>query len=249
MNLLEIIILVMTLYLAFAGFRRGFVRKLASMLSLVLSILLVSATLPYVTDFLKENTPIYDGILRQCEKAVEEQTEKALENAGVQGAQSDTVLDQMGRIEQIELIENLPLPEELKDLLLNNNNAEGYKSLAVSTFSDYVTHLVADVVLNVLSFIVAVFLVQIILRVLFAALNILAHLPLISIANRLLGLVLGLVQALFVVWLGFLILSMFSATNAGLYLMSMVQESPYLSQLYDSNLFLQVVLRATALFV
>ena len=53
MNLLEIIILILALYMAVSGFRKGFVKKLASMVSLVLSIVLVSVALPYVTEFLK----------------------------------------------------------------------------------------------------------------------------------------------------------------------------------------------------
>jgi uncharacterized membrane protein required for colicin V production len=90
--------------------------------------------------------------------------------------------------------------------------------------------------------------VQILLRILLAALDILSHIPVIGGLNRLLGLLLGLLQALFFIWIFFLVLSMATATDWGLQLMSMVQESSLLSYLYNSNLFLQVVLSTAAIF-
>lgn len=293
MNLLEIIIGVVILVFAFGGFRKGFVRKLASMLSLILSVVLVSMGLPYVTEFLKENTPVYEYIVRQCETVMEqqaaaelsgtaadgssaalgrEQIKSLMEQYGYDSAVVDALTDeeleqykqqylqqyinqylggtqQPGRIDQMELIDRLPLPDMLKELLQENNNEEGYKNLDVSTFRDYVIHFVATVILNVVSFLAAVILVQIFLWAVIAALDILAHIPVISFVNRLAGLLLGLLQALFFIWIFFLILSMVSATEIGDQLMRMVQESVYLKALYDSNLFLQIVLQTASVFV
>ncbi len=262
-NILEIIILVVTAAFALSGFRKGFVRKLASMLSLVLSIVLVSAFLPYVTDFLKDSTPVYEYIVKQSEKMVTEQVEELFskgQDAGTDETQQDstggTGLGSMytagmniSRVDQMEIIERLPVPQMLKDMLLDYNNADGYASLHVQSFQEYVAHFAATLILNAVSFIVAVILVQLILHAVIAALDILAHIPVIRVVNRLAGLLLGLVEALFFIWIFFLILSMLSGTQAGLYLLGLVQESELLCQLYDSNVFLQIVLHATALFI
>ena len=251
MNILEIIIIIATAWLGIAGFRKGFVRKLASMLSLVLSIILVSVFLPYITDFLKESTPVYEYITEQCEKAVAKQAVELLTGEASGGAEN--YLDmlgglQLGKIEQTEVIENLPVPQTFKDMLLDYNNSEGYNSLNVSTFQGYIVTFISNVVLTVVSYIVAILVVQILLWVAITALNIVANIPVIRVINRLAGFGLGLLEALFLIWIFFMILSMFSATDVGLYLMSMVQESEFLGELYDSNLFLAVVLRATAIF-
>jgi uncharacterized membrane protein required for colicin V production len=132
--------------------------------------------------------------------------------------------------------------------MLDYNNDEGYQSLAVSTFQDYVVNFIASAILNVLSFLAATILVQLFLRILIAAMDILSHVPVIGGLNHLLGLLLGLLQALFYIWIFFLVLSMAAATEWGLQLMSMVQQSPMLSYLYNSNLFLQIVLRTAAIF-
>lgn len=320
MNILEIAVIVLIAVFAIAGWRKGFVRKLASMLSFVISIILVAFFLPYMTEFLKTDTPVYDYIVKQCREVMtenladtlamgnaetqgsiwgsqmslktasaasdysdisREQIKSLMEQYGYDSAVVDALSDeqleaykkkyaqqyiqqyfgaeeggtqgsgvgQLTKIEQTELIEHLPIPEALRDLLLDYNNDEGYRSLGVTGFADYLVHFLATVILNVIAFVAAVILVQILLHLVIGALDILAHIPLIGGLNRLLGLILGLVQALFFLWLFFLILSMTSATQWGLQLMDMVQSSQALSALYDSNLFLEIVVRTVAMFV
>ena len=89
MNLLEIIIIVLTVGMALMGYRRGFVKKLVSMLSLVISIVLVSMFLPYMTDFLKNHTPVYDYIVKQSRQVVEQQVTNSL-TGGNSGKQADS---------------------------------------------------------------------------------------------------------------------------------------------------------------
>lgn len=320
MNILEIAVVILIAVFAIAGWRKGFVRKLASMLSFVISIILVAVFLPYMTEFLKTETPVYDYIVKQCREVMaenladaitmgnvdvqsgtwggpdslkmanaisdysdisREQIKSLMEQYGYDSAVVDALSDeqleaykekyaqqyiqqyfgaeeggvqgsgtgQLTKIEQTELIEHLPIPEALRDLLLDYNNDEGYRSLGVTGFADYLVHFLATVILNVIAFVAAVILVQILLHLVIGALDILAHIPLIGGLNRLLGLILGLVQALFFLWLFFLILSMTSATQWGLQFMDMVQSSQTLSALYDSNLFLEIVVRTVAMFV
>lgn len=257
MNILEIIILVLIALLAISGFRKGFVRKLASMVSLVLSLVLVSVFLPYITDFLKIHTPVYTYVYEQCSSAVVSQAQNLLhrESDGATSSEQDdpvqleTLEDtNFGRLDQMEIIENLPVPQLLKDMLVDYNNDEGYARLQVTRFLDYVSSFIANVILNVVSFILAVIIVQLLLWLVINMLDLLANVPVIRVVNRLAGLALGLLEALFFIWLFFLVLSMLSATDAGMFLMSMVQESEFLGELYDSNLFLTIVLRGAAIF-
>lgn len=250
MNVLELIVIAAGALLAFSGFRKGFVRKLAAMLSLVLSIALVSAFLPYITDFLKEHTPVYSCIVQQCERAVERQASGLLPEKAAAGSADgqEKPLGKLTRIEQTALIDQLPLPKQLKELLLDYNNEEGYQGLRVSGFQDYLVNFIATGILNVAAFLVSVIVVQLLLWAVFTVLNVMANIPVIRMVNRIAGLLLGLLQWLFLAWLFFLILSMFSGTEAGLVLMNMVEQSELLSMLYESNLFLRIVLHAAAIF-
>ena len=53
-NILEVIVAAVILLFAAVGYRKGFVKKLAAMVSLLISVALVSALLPWITGFLKE---------------------------------------------------------------------------------------------------------------------------------------------------------------------------------------------------
>lgn len=310
-NILEIAVAAVILLFAAAGYRKGFVKKLAAMVSLLVSVVLVSALLPWITAFLKENTPVYTMIEEQCRMVMEKQIGEALfsgaekstgessqaeiyrnmgreemkaliEANGYDGSLLDALSDEqleqykeqyiqqyfgsdttdsggsensgafllgnLTRIEQTELIENLPLPEFLQDILLDYNNEEGYQGLGVSTFQDYLVGFIATGILNVAAFLVSVLIVHLLLWLSISALSILTNLPVIRVVNRVAGLALGLLQALLVLWLAFLILSLVSGTGIGMQLMKMVESSNWLNWLYQSNLFLEIVLRASAFF-
>lgn len=310
-NILEIAVAAVILLFAAAGYRKGFVKKLAAMVSLLVSVVLVSALLPWITAFLKENTPVYTMVEEQCRTVMEKQIGEAMfsgaekstgessqadiyrnmgreeikalmEANGYDGSLLDALSDEqleqykeqyiqqyfgsdttnsgesensgavllgnLTRIEQTELIENLPLPEFLQDILLDYNNEEGYQGLGVSTFQDYLIGFIATGILNVAAFLASVLIVHLLLWLSISALSILANLPVIRVVNRVAGLALGLLQALLVLWLAFLILSLVSGTGIGMQLMKMVESSTWLNWLYQSNLFLKIVLRASAFF-
>ncbi|MCD7745606.1 MAG: CvpA family protein [Lachnospiraceae bacterium] len=329
MNILEIIVIIVAIVLVLSGFRAGGVKKLASMLSLVLSVTLVSAILPYVTDFIRDNTPIYDYIVTQCEQIAAEQVATELISEGetsltgsvseyltgsaseylasLTREQTKSLLEQYGYSEyasavdslsdeeletlksqyltdaavqmlssggtdsssdtdgdsglsavwsslsldkstQNAIIDSLPLPEMIKTMLVNNNNDDGYASLAVSNFQDYVVEYLATLILNVISFLVAVILVNIVLRLVVMVLDIIAHFPVIGFVNRIAGAGLGLLDALFALWIFFLVLTLLQTTEVGMALQAMVEESTLLSWLYESNLFLQIMLWGASMF-
>lgn len=246
MNVLEIIVIAVIAWFAFRGFQKGFVKKLAAMVSLVLSIVLVSVFLPYITDYLKYETPVYMVIENKCEEIV---TKKLAEQFPDIYQNEIREAQNPGRIEQTEIIENLPLPQELTDMLLDYNNSEGYSRLHVTGFQEYIVSFIASVILNVAAFLVSVLVVQLLLWAVIAALNLVASIPVIRFVNRLAGMGLGLLQVLFLIWIFFLILSMFSGTDAGMFLLSLVHESEFLSEMYETNVFLDIVLRAAAILV
>ena len=77
-----------------------------------------------------------------------------------------------------------------------------------------------------------------IIRLVLGALSVFRHLPVFGYADHLLGLLLGLVQGLLIVWGLFLVLSLFAATQAGAQLMNEIHGSAFLSTLYNLNPFL-----------
>ena len=71
-NLLTVIVLLVILLYAVKGYRKGFVKTLAAMLCLAVTLVLVYFATPYVRTFLKENTPVYEVVEEQCERMLPE---------------------------------------------------------------------------------------------------------------------------------------------------------------------------------
>lgn len=286
MNVLTIVILAIFLMYAASGWKKGLVKKMAGVVSLLLASFLVSAALPYITELIKTETPVYQYIVVQCEGILNDKNVNYFLNGEENGSSIDreeiryllnyygmdsSVVDDMSdaeleelanqyfqeymeqqnagtrdltKIEQTKLIQNLPVPNFLQDMMLNYNNSEGYRKLDVTTFEDYLIHFFANVVLNIVAFVATLFIVQLVLWTGITALDLFARLPLISFINRIGGLGIGIMQGLFAVWLIFLAISVFSSTEIGIMLMGMIDESTLLQPMYESNLFLKMVLNA-----
>lgn len=290
MNILTIVILAIFLLFAWSGFQKGLIRKLAGIVSLALSVILVSVALPYITDFLKSETPVYELLVDRCEEVVGDQAISSLlggesKDGGIDRDQIKSLMDQYGmdssvvdamsdeqlkelagqyfqeyldqsegqesggisslsKIEQTKLIQNLPIPSFLKEMMINYNNSEGYARLQVDNFGSYVVHFFANIVLNILAFVVTLLVVQLVLWTGLTALDLFSRLPLLNLLNRIGGLAIGAVQGLLVVWVIFLIISALSATDTGMMLMEMIDQSTILRPMYDGNLFMKIAVQA-----
>ena len=229
MNVFTWIVLLVLLLFALRGYRRGFVRTLVSIAFFFLAALLVRFATPYISDVLKESTPLYSYVEAQCEKAfgIEETTDGA----------------EFSRLEQTQWIENLQIPETLKKQLLENNNKAGYERLSVDSFSRYVAGYMASLIMSVVTYVVTLAVVLIMLRLGIAALDILSRIPVFHGFNQVLGLALGFIQGLILVWIVFLIITIIGSTQAGGQLLAMIYESPVLNVLYDANVFLRYLLK------
>lgn len=267
MNLLTIIVLIIFAISILHGYRRGFIKSLASMVSIILSIVLVNIATPYVTEFLKTQTPVYDYILEKCEDTfrisgtgassgtsgrtengtagqtesgtgMSGQTEsdtgtsgQAESSIGVSGQSGDTAW-------QEAWIDKLKIPQALQNLLKENNTPEYYRKIAADSFTDYVPKYMAGLILSLISFVVTWILVISFIWLAVMTLDVIASLPVLRGINQILGLALGFFQGLIIVWVAFLIITIFSSSDIGKQLMEMIAESPLLSEIYDGNLLL-----------
>ncbi len=144
----------------------------------------------------------------------------------------------MDRAEQTKFIEDLPLPQSVKDQMETFNNENGYRKLGATDFGSYIIHYIASLIMNILAYAVTLFAVWLIIRLILGALSVFRYLPIVGTADRLLGLLLGLIQGVLIIWGLFLVLSLFSTTEIGAGLMREINASGFLSFLYNTNPFL-----------
>lgn len=222
---LGIAAVVFMVFSCYMGFRRGFVREVVSMFCVVLSIAIVWFINPYVNDFIRENTPVYEKIQESCKDFVETKED----SAGSRGSS-----------EQKKMLEKLNLPSFLTQEIEENNTAEVYRYLAVDTFTDYVTEYLAMMAVNGVSFLVSFLLATILIRMLTWALDLIARLPVIKGVNKIAGGALGVVKAVIFIWVAFLVLTVLCNTEIGKTGLEMIEKDQILSFLYEQNIFMRI---------
>ena len=176
------------------GFRKGFVKEIVSVFFMLISFLLVWAVNPYVNTFVKEYTPVYDTIQDKCQTLVSEQigNKKTLDKE-----------------EQNQVMENMELPDLLKNALVENNTAETYRYLAVSTFTEYISDSLAVMAVNGISFLISFVLSAAVIKLLGFILNVLTKLPVINGINKIAGAAVGGIKCIIFIWIAFLVLTLF----------------------------------------
>ncbi len=229
MNWLTIVILAIPVGYVFNGIQRGMIRTAFSLASVILTLILGFIINPYVTEFLQENTPVYDVIQEKCEESITENTELKLDEKIEPETQS-------------RFIESLPLPEGIREKLLENNNAEGYSHFLAESFGEYISHSIASVALGIIGLILTFIVVSVILHLISGLLNGIFSLPVLSFINRVGGAVLGAVQGLFIVWIIFLVLSLFWDTQWARTGISLIKENQVTGYLYQNNLLAEIFL-------
>lgn len=220
---LEILAAVYLVGMVLYGHYRGFIRLCVSALALVISLVSVRVALPYVTSWLKNDTPVYEAVRQGMTEA-----------AGLEGILDCAAEGGEGQGER-KTIEELELPEQIKKILIENNNREVYQMLGVEQFGDYISGYLAGLVIEATASILLFAAIFLLLHIGAAWLDLIARLPIIKGLNQITGAVLGGAEGLLFLWIVCLVLTALSGTGFGAEAMGQVAASPWLSWLYDHN--------------
>lgn len=220
MNWLLIAVIVILAGFTIYSYQRGFVKSALSMTLFLITILLVNLLNPYVTEFIMEQTSVYDTVKDSCMEIYSPDNQKEIQTQG-----SDD-----------EIINSYPVANILKKKMIEDNNAAQYQLLDVSKIQEYIAAYIAKTIISSASYVLTFILVYVLLRVLMIALDILTHLPGIKEINKTVGAVLGLIQGLMIVWLVFVAADIFGTTQFGISVQQQISDNVWLQFLSDNNI-------------
>lgn len=204
------------------GFVSGGLRTLWSIGCVVVSIALSSMLNPMVSDFLNEQVHLSKYIEADIMEYLEEQAQEELDKAG-----ADV---------QIAFVNGLEIPSFWKSTINNNNTEDGYNKLSAQGFMEYVASSIAAISVNTLAFIITFVLVAVILKIISVAFGIVDKIPLLKQVNKLVGIGLGLVKGLLVIWLIMTIIAFARNYSWGATLLEYVLANPVSAFFYQYNL-------------
>lgn len=236
MNGLLIAVLIILIGFMIWGYWRGFVRIVFSLAAMLLMIALVSWATPYITDFLKENTTIYEDLTDVCSEKIQLSAEEKLESAQKENtltaAGDDTAEKEK---EKEDGIAGLMLPELWAEQLLEKTGDTVNQVMEKNGLYRQAGAYIADWILRGVAFFTAFILISIVLKLIVGLLDIMTKLPLIKGVNRLLGGAVGLVQGLIVVWLLLFLVALTCTSQLGETMLAYIEDNVFLTYLYQHN--------------
>lgn len=228
MNWVLIAVIGIIAVLAYLGLKKGFIKMVFSLVSTIAALLIAMLFSPVVAGMMKNNEAIVGFFDEKISAVVDFTSEEAEEET---------------ERKQESLIDSLPLPETFKDSLLENNTLDNYVAMQAENFEQYVCRQITNVIINAIAFVVTLLLAIIALALLCRALNLLAKLPLLKQINAAAGLAAGAAEGLLLVWILFVVLTMFAGTESGSEAMEMIAENPLLDFLYKNNMVSKFIAR------
>lgn len=225
MNILLCIVLLILLVSIWDGYRKGLVKKIFSLVAMIVAAILSISCYGYISKAVCNNTQIEEKLKSNIDKTLEKNLKDEYQD----------------KSSQSKIIENLPLPESVRNSIQENNNSEIYEALNISTFNDYVSSYLAMLIINAISMVITFFVVFIIFQIIIVLANIVTELPIINGINKIGGSIIGISEGVIIVWVLFIILTSMSGSELGEKLFKQINENQLLSFFYNNNLLLRFI--------
>ncbi len=245
------------------GYKKGFLRIAFSLASWLIAIVLVITINPYVTGALERYTGIDETIEARVEDYLREKEKKALYgDEEAEGETEEDVKEDKPAEKREEKQKEKGISEEDYESLISEDVLE-LPAVVVDFLRDGVVKSVDDMVeesgiytsvatgiahfiLQGIAFLITWIIVWAILGIAEESLKIVSHIPVLGRVNKTLGLFMGALKVLLLVWLFFYIISLCCTTEFGKLCIAQIKASAVLTWLYENNLLLELVISLAA---
>jgi uncharacterized membrane protein required for colicin V production len=165
------------------GYCSGLIKTIWSVASIIIALMLSITLNPMVATVLQD-TLNADSYL------------ESVVNEKISDIADGISLETMTKQQEENYIQDLEIPEFLKNTLIEENTESIYNALGISSFKDYLVEKIVDFIIQILGYIIVFVLVFLLLRILGIVLNGLSKLPIIHGVNKITGGILGLLRGM-----------------------------------------------------
>lgn len=229
MNWLLIVVLCVLALCAAFGYYKGFLRIVYSLVSWVIILMVVSWGAPQIEHYLTENTSLHERLETYCEEYIRESANAQLESELSEG---------QGELADL----GVNIPEAMLEGILEQTSGTANELLVQSGVYERLAAELAGLVMQGLSFVIALITAWILVHIISQLLGIVSHIPILKGINRMLGLFAGGIYGFLLVWIAFYIIALCSTSETGAVLTSYIYDNAFLTFLYENNLILTLML-------
>lgn len=225
MNWVLILVLLVLACCAIYGYTKGFLRIVFSLVAWVIVLVFVSWATPHVSQWIQENTTIYEKIEAACEESV---------RRAAQGKMEEGAAEQYGGAGE------LGLPESVMAQIVSGASGAADTVLVETGVYAGIAQSLAGFIVQGIAFVTVLILSWILVHVISALLGIVSHIPILKGVNRFTGMLAGLMEGLLIVWIAFYIVALCSTGETGRVIVSYINQSAFLKELYENNILLSL---------
>ncbi len=225
MNWLFIVVIIFFVSCVLRGYRKGFLRILYSLISIIVTIVFVTITAPYIADFIAQNTEIQATLEEKCLEHIRAAAEKNMEEEAQENKEK---LDDAG----------VSLPEGIWEELIDSGMGITDDVLGQAGIYEMLASNMARFIVNGIAYFVALLVVTIVLFIIARMVNLVAKLPLVRNVNHFLGVLAGAIQGVILIWVFFYLIAICCTSSFGITMISYINQNGLLTWLYNNNLVL-----------
>ncbi len=247
MNWVLIAVIVILAGYTLTGYAKGFLKIVYSLISWIVMLAFVIFATPYIENYLKTETELYNKVVVYCEDTLRRQVQEELGNMNISGVENSLTENELFTAIADKLPDNLleevkSKTSEMTDGLKEKTNEIANELIETKGIYGKTAVAIADLFLQGVSTVIAMILGAIVSIFISLLLGFIGKLPIIGFANQILGLVAGAVNGLLIIWIAFYLVTVMSTTELGSMVISHIYASPFLIYIYENNVLLSILM-------
>ncbi len=286
MNWVLFSVIVLLAVFGFIGWKKGIIKIVVSLATLIITILLAVFIAPVVCEAVKVSTElddnlqktVYDVMMKQgfsgaadeisenenlsedvgelpeelknieADKSdIDKYLQQISNNAGAASVYAGQLIDRLNLTDNVKnQMKQMASEQNIKNMVANNdivkiiNRTDGSVESVIAAVA---AAKLADIIFSAIVYIIVFVVVFAILKIIVAVTDIVSRLPVIRQANKICGLVLGLIEGLVAVWILFVIITACGSMEWAADAMTDISSNGFLSMLYESDIILKMIFK------
>jgi len=222
MNWVDIVILIILTINSLVGVKNGFIVSIFNLIGFIVAYYIAKFNYPIVVEYITKNPDIFNRIKEFVITKVQPIIEKST-NLG----------------EGSTILKGLKLPELVTGNVANNSIQDLYLQNMTDTVTNVVAETLTNIVINIISFLIVFFVSWIILAIIVKVLDGFVSLPILKQFNKLLGLGVGFLKGILIVFLILAVLTPVISFSPNGAIANGVFDSEIGCYLYNNNILLR----------
>lgn len=222
MNWVDIAVLIILTINSLVGVREGFIVTVFNLAGFIISYYIAKSYYPVVSKYIIANPDFFDKIKEFVSEKIQPLVEK------------NAVANDMN-----SMLQGIKLPKSIMEGISQNTHLDSYVKDMTDTASNLIAESLTHMLINIVSFLITFAIAWLVIMIIVKVIDSFASLPILNQFNKLLGLSVGFIKGILILYLIFAVLTPIVSFSPNGAIAKGVFDSKFGYYLYDNNILLK----------